>query len=152
MKEKVLVLGIIILFFMSAISGCVKQESQLQLSITTDKTSFATGDVISISLNVKNSYPHDFQLNMTGNTTYVINISDSNNQLIYGRNYWDVWGKVTIPANSEKTIVKNYTWNQTDSIDNKQVPPGVYSIDAILVYVDNNKTSELESNISITIS
>jgi len=152
MKEKVFVLGCIILFFMVIISGCVKKESQLQLTITTDKTSYATGEIINISLMVINSYSHDFELNMTGNTTYVINVYNSNNQLTYGSNYWDVWGKITIPANSEKTVVENYTWNQTSSIDDKQVSPGAYRIDAKIVYVDNNKTSELESNRSITIS
>jgi hypothetical protein len=105
-------------------------EDKLQLRIDTDKDVYSVGEPVNISVTVVNQNSYDVQLNMTGNSTYNIYFYNSNNTLIYGSNYWDVWGTFIIPANSEKTIIENYTWNQIDSKDGTQVPAGTYKIHA----------------------
>jgi hypothetical protein len=132
-----------ILFIIIAMTGCDEQFG-LQMKIHTNKTSYQIGEIIHVSLVVINTYNHPFQLNMTGNSTYEVLIYNATGQLVYGRNYWDVWGQFNISAKSAKTVVENYTWNQTNSADNTQVPHGMYIIHAKIFYFDNNKTMEIK--------
>ncbi len=81
---------------------------------------------------------------MTGNSTYEVLIYNAAGQQVYGQNYWDVWGQFTIPSKSEITIVENYTWNQTKTTDNTQVPPGMYLIQAKIFYSDMGVSKEIE--------
>ncbi len=140
-KQLCIVMSII--FIIMALSGC-NEQSGLQLKIHTNKIWYNRAEIVYISLVVINTNNHPFQLNMTGNSTYEILIYNTTGQLVYGRNYWDVWGQFTISAKSKKTVIENYTWNQTNSADNTQVPHGMYIIHAKIFYVDTNKTMEIE--------
>lgn len=125
-------------------------QQDLSLRIDTDKLVYSQGELVHISLTVINPKSHDFQLNMTGNSTYFISIVGPYDCPTYEQNFWDVWGEFMIPAYGETTVVENLTWNQTWSCDGRQAEPSEYTIYGRIFYWDGIQ-SVLEGKITIVI-
>ncbi len=118
-----------------------KNGDNVTIGVRAHKAVYAPGENIDISIVARNPDPHDVKLELRGNSTYAINIYDDHDERWYGRNHWEVFGSIIIPANTEKVIIH-------ETIGNNSLEIGDYRVHAE-VFASNMK---LEGEIWISVA